>query len=219
MANISRVEIDPAKLQKEREIAQAAYNKRPDTWAGNEALGRVLHWLGDPAAKHYFQQAIAHRLPQVEQRRGQGWSLLVIGNYYRLAGELATAQRYFQEAYEVQKDQIGNITFPEDLNYVEMQSLIQACFLLQRYEETVIYGKLFYEDSPNPRLVANILRWLAEARIEQNTTVIRAWLDDQETQIRSIAGRGRFSSTGGVSGLDLYEIVLAMFAQMQTEQL
>lgn len=215
MFKLSRLEINRAKIQKELDIAQEAYEKRPNRWAGNEALGRVLYLVDDASAKNYLKKAIEYRDPSLKGDGLPGSELIAIGNYYRMVGDLDSAQKFFQKAYEDHKGKAGNIEHPESIHSVELQNLVKVCFFMNRYDEVIQYGKVFGQDNPKPTLLANSLTALAEARLSGDRETIEMWIDDVEKRIQSIAGEGNFSITGSVDGIDLYEIVLNMLMGME----
>jgi tetratricopeptide (TPR) repeat protein len=216
MLNIGRIDIAEEKFQEEIKKAHERHKKRPDTWAGNESLGRVLYLMGDSNAKNYLRKAIEIRSPMVQKNGNKGWELIVLGNYHRLINDLESAQQYFQEAYEDQKGRVGNIEFPKFINYTEIQHLIVACFLLRRFKDATVYSELLSQSDPDPRLLANSLGSLSQAFLSGDINFVEVWLTDLEEWIRSAAGSGEFSSTGGVGALDFYEIVLEMLNEMQT---
>ena len=98
MTITTKIEIDASKLEKELRAAWEAYNRRPDTWGGNEALGRVLHWVGDPTATQYVQKAIDLRLSILREDRIGGWEYIAIGVYYRLAEDMKKRTTIFSES-------------------------------------------------------------------------------------------------------------------------
>lgn len=213
MLILGKIEIAAKDLNKELEIAKKQYEKRPNRWAGNEALARILYLMKDPSAEMYLKKAIEYRDPSLEGDCLPGRELIGIGNYYRMLGDNESAQRFYQKSYDDYIRKIGNLT--SDINIVELHGLSRVSFFLKRYQEVIKYGELAQADDPDPMLIANLLSTLSSAVESGDKTVIQAWLETTGARIQSIAGKGHFSATGSVDGLDLYEIVLEILREME----
>ncbi|MEZ4713245.1 MAG: tetratricopeptide repeat protein [Caldilineaceae bacterium] len=212
---MTRVDIGPTLLQKELKEAQNRLAQKPERWVGHEKVGRVLHWMGDPSAKDYLKKAAHIRIKILRPGRVQGWELMAIANYYRLAGEAQLAKNYFERAYEMLKAEVGDLNNPEEINLNPMQHLVMACFLLGRYEESIVYGKIYREDNPNPnlKLLAHRFTELAEAKISKDVTKAERAIDTIAAGIRST--KGKVQSTGIITSWDAYELGLEVLAEIE----
>ena len=213
---LEKLKIDK-KIRKELESAKETYSNMPTTWMGNEAMGRILYLMQDPLAAQYLEKAIEYRLLLLKKRQQVGTEQIIVGNYYRMLGDSELAEKYFVEAYEILKENVGDMLKPRELDYMQMQHLIKVCFLLKRYDEVIAYGNLYRKEEQDPMLMANDLTRLAIARVTEDKEAINEWLDETSGRVQSIAGKGHFSSTGDVGGLDFYELVLQMLTEMEEE--
>lgn len=159
--------ITDAYLQKELASTQETFKRYSDVWLGHEAMGRILHWMKDPTAPEFLKHAAKLRIKTLKAERIQGWELLTIGNYFRLAGESEIAENYCIRAYELLKNQVGNINNLDEISFEPLQFLIMACFLLERYQETIMYGNIYRFNNPSPdaKLLAHRFTELAEAKM------------------------------------------------------
>lgn len=216
---MTKLAIDGFQLQKELEEAQARLSAKPNRWVGYEKVGRVLHWMKDLSASDYFMKAAQIRVGNLKPGRVQGWELLTIGNYYRLAKELDLATNYFLRAYEMLKMQVGNIDKPEEVNFRLMQHLIMVCYILGKYEETAAYGRSFQEDNPNfnPKNMAYVFVKLAEARLTNNIALAQSVVDDLTININKNLklGNAKIQATGDITGFDLYELAIETLTEIE----
>ena len=98
-----------------------------------------------------------------------------------------------------------------------MQDLCIACFLLEKYEETVFYGELLHQEEPHPRFIPWQLALRAEAVLTNDLAQMQAFVQDDAKRIRDIAGRGKFCETAFITLLDTYNISLDILNKMEIE--
>ncbi len=212
---MNRLNINDALLKKELAEAQARLEQKPGRWVGYEKVGRVLHWMKDSSSKDYFRQAAKIRIGNLRPERSQEGEFIVIGNYFRLAGEPEMAYNYFERAYEILKRRVGDISKPEEIRFHPMHKLIIVCFLLGRYEETRELGRVLRENDPDfiPRQLAPQIALLAEAKLTDNLALAERAIDTISASIRK--NRSNILTTGSITLWDAYELGLEIVAEIE----
>ena len=212
---MSRLDIKKDVLQKLYVEAQDTYKRYANTWLGNEEMGRILHWMKDSSSKDYFRQAAKIRIGNLRPERSQEGEFIVIGNYFRLAGEPEMAYNYFERAYEILKRRVGDISKPEEIRFHPMHKLIIVCFLLGRYEETRELGRVLRENDPDfiPRQLAPQIALLAEAKLTDNLALAERAIDTISASIRK--NRSNILTTGSITLWDAYELGLEIVAEIE----
>lgn len=214
-----QISVSEKKFQKELNKAQDYYERSRDTWLVTEPLGRLLLRINDPEARFYLTKAASSYVASNfrEDRKPRSVDFIRLGSYYRLMDEHEAATQYFEDAYALAKQETGDLSDPESIDYDEMQYLIEVCFLLGKYEETVKYALMFYEDEPNPAFLAYRYGLLAEAILYRDLNLA----EKLATQTASVLNRGRepIGTSGiAVTGWDFYEYILAAIDEIKQNQ-
>ncbi|MEZ4713244.1 MAG: hypothetical protein R3A44_39015 [Caldilineaceae bacterium] len=171
--------------------------------------------MNNPEAKEYLKHAAKLRIGTLRIGKTQGWELMAIANYYRLAGESQIAQNYFERAYEMLKRDVGDLHDPTQLEFTRMHLLILVCFALKRYEETAQYGAILREHEPDfrPSLLAPNVALLAEAKLTNNVAQAQRAIDTIASSIR--ASKIKIQTSGDITIWDAYELGLEVLAEIE----
>lgn len=207
-----RVKLTEEKLQKELSIAQERYNLRPHKGRENQVMGRILYWMKDPTAPTYLNKAIeiSAKVP-----RKQSSNFLALGNLCRMAGDLTQAHHYFLQAYESAKKGMTSELLPDQTVFSELDNLIRACFMLERYAEAVEYGNMMRQENPDfkPDRLYEQFTLLAESKLRDNIATAELARDNLEWFIYS--ERYSLSNSGPITLWDVYDIALKTVADLQ----
>lgn len=191
------ITISKVKLRQELTTWQAKLEQKPN-WSAHEAVGRLLYWLGDPAASAHFQQAARIYL----QYNTDADAFFTAGNWVRLAGDLPQAHSLLDQSYALLEHKIAQ---PNDQ---DLQIIIECCFLLERYTEIPAFAQQLATHRIQLDLRAFPIARLAQAVQDQDQSKALATAEHFSRSIRS--GRSRIASTGRMSLWDWYEIALRL---------
>ncbi|MEM8530202.1 MAG: hypothetical protein AAGF95_05120 [Chloroflexota bacterium] len=191
------IRISKTKLRQEVTTWQTELEYKPN-WSAHEAVGRLLYWLGDPAASAHFQQAARIYL----QYNTNASAFLKAGNWVRLAGNLPQACALLEQSYALFAPKLVQ---PNDQ---DLQMIIECCFLLERYAEIPAFAQQLATRRIHFKLRAFPIARLAQAVQDQDQSEALAIAEHFSRSIRS--GRSRIASTGLMSLWDWYEIALRL---------
>jgi tetratricopeptide (TPR) repeat protein len=192
------------------------------------ALGRTLFWLQDPTAATYLRQAVTEYTPDPENPN----MLLRTGHLWRLAGEYAQAQTFWQQAYATLHDALHQ-SRPEAELFDHLHWLSMACFLTgrdveaestahlaataaQRTQHVTQYA-LYHE----PPLLHELIALLARARRTRTPAHAATALEQLITAIKryhASIGETRLIETSRCPLWDWYDLALTLLHDLDPAQ-
>jgi hypothetical protein len=191
------IRLDRKKLRQELANWQVKLAKY-DGWPEYEAIGRLLHWLGEPGAPAYFRHAAAAYLAG----DSSGHALLTAGNWYRLAADMHPAQALWDQAYA------KLVPGADRGSEIDLQRLIACCFFLGKYPELEARAQHLAIQRPSSNVRAFTIARLARAQQDQSPPEALAIAQHFADRIR--VNRTKIANTGSISLWDWYEIALRL---------
>jgi hypothetical protein len=203
---LDQVMIEPDKRAIQAELAKLRkrLERRPDSWARLEQVGRCLRWLDDPEAKDYFRQATANYKIR-EQDPGDHMRL---GNLHRFGGEAEAAQSHFKRARALYAPRAQR----QDPNPLDVEHMIPASFLTGRDDEVADLIACLQTIDQDTELIAYPIAKLAEARRTQKASLAAEAVADLAAIIPR--ERAQVWNSGGVLPWDWYEIAVEIWRRL-----
>ncbi len=209
-----------------REDSERLQQKQPIDFV---ALGQILHWLRNPLALAYLQQATRE---QATRNTDDPEVLIRMGHVARLADDPARAQQYWQRAYDNLHDALQQAPSAAEL-FDLLHWLSMICFLTGRDAEAESTAQLaataaqrprdehIDEDYHHPPLLYPIVDLLARARRTQTPTPAVTALEQLVGVIKRYhisIGETRLMETGFAPLWDWYDLALGVLRDLAPNQ-
>lgn len=205
-------EVSEKILRKDLVKARSRLNRDPQYLPYVEPVGRCLRWLNDPAAEELFARAAAQLSEGVRQsragtRKPDVFSLLTLGNYYRLAGDPNRAKDGYERAF-------AGLGSPEEVPRAtaDYQHKIILAFLLDRDEVVVrLQGA---EAWGREDLWLDSMADVSEARVSDDAALAH----EATEAVAELIRRHRIKASDGPFDLhpwDQYELTLRIKAELE----
>jgi uncharacterized protein YjbI with pentapeptide repeats len=205
-------EVNEKKLRKELAEARRRLNRDPQYLLYIEPVGRCLRWLDDPESEVLFTQAAAQLSAGISQSRARTrkldpYSLLTLGNYYRLAGDQTRAREVYERAH-------SSLGPPDEVprSMADYERKVILAFLLGRDEEVVQLLALAWGREKDPWL--DSIAVVSDARLSENA----ALADEAAEAVAELIRRHRIRASDGPFDLhpwDQYELTLRAKAKLE----
>jgi uncharacterized protein YjbI with pentapeptide repeats len=207
------LEVNERKLRKELAEARYRLDGDPQYLFYAESVGRCLRWLDDPESEELFAQAAAQLSEGIGDgraliRKRDTYPLLMMSNYYRLAGDRASAREWYERAYSF-------LGAPDEVPgpLADRARKVVLAFLLGKDEEVAhIRGtnEAWGREDPWLDAIADV----CEARVSGDATLA----GEAAEAVAELIRRLRTRASDGPFDLhpwDQYEITLRAKAEME----